>query len=164
MGLVTTLLTVGLGAASMLSTAKAANKQAAALAEESALKTKAKARETTAMAAAQKVNFMQSGIALTGESNSTPMSVMSSTYTAGLEDIGLIGKNYNTQIQNVYSQARSKLIKQLSSTVLGAAGAGSGSLLGATGSVGMNDSLASSGFTVGSLQNYGTYQSAGLVL
>jgi hypothetical protein len=147
----------------MFSGAKAANKQAAAIAEESALKTSAKAKETTAVAAAQKVGFLSSGIGLTGEDNSTPMSVMSSTYAAGKADIDLIGKNYATQIQNVYSQARSKLIKQLGSTVLGIAGAGSGSLFGAAGSAGVNSSLADSGFTLGSLGDYGSYQSAGLV-
>lgn len=109
---------LGLSAAGMASSNSSAKKQAEALKKEGELKATERARETNALAAAQKVSFLNSGISLTGEDD-TPMGVLTSTFRKGKEDIGQIKDNYDTQIENVYSQARTQLLSGLGSLSLG---------------------------------------------
>lgn len=109
---------IGLSAAGMASSNANAKKQAEALKKEGELKATESARETNALAAAQKVSFLNSGISLTGE-NDTPMGVLNSTYTKGKQDIGQIKENYDTEIENVYSQARTQLLSGLGGLTLG---------------------------------------------
>ncbi len=126
MGLETALLVAGVGltAGSMVSSYQSASAKAKALKSEAALKASERAKETTALAAAQKVSFLNSGISLTGEDNTTPMSVLSDTYTKGKEDISQIKENYNAQLKNVWSQARSSFLSSLGSMALNVAGSG----------------------------------------
>lgn len=130
--------------ASMVSSSSAANKQAKALNKEAGLKAVERARETTAMAANQRVSFLNSGIALMGGKD-TPSSVLADTYTKGKEDISQIKENYSTQINNVYSQARTKFLQGLGSLAL--MGAGSGLFSGSEKAVGggLTGSLGESG-------------------
>lgn len=104
---------IGLQVGSMVSGVSSANKQVKALKEEEELKTGERAKETNALAASQKVAFLNSGIAFTGEDNSTPMSLLSDTYNKGRQDISQISKNYKTRINNVYSQSRSDFLQGL---------------------------------------------------
>lgn len=149
MGLETLLLaglSVGLGTAGMVSSYQSAAKQSKALKTQAALEASERAKATTALASEQKVSFLNSGIALTGEDNTTPMSVISSTYVKGKEDISRIKENYNTKIDNVWSAERSSFLTSLGSMALGLATAGvlsglggatqGGSLLSQSGSVG----------------------------
>jgi len=113
---------LGLSAASMASSNVSAKKQAEALKKEGEIKASERAKEINALAATQKVSFLNSGISLTGEENTTPMAVLSSTYKTGKEDISQIKENYDLQIDNVYSQARTQLLKSLGGLAMGMGG------------------------------------------
>jgi hypothetical protein len=153
MGLETLLIagTIGLGTAGMVSSYQSAAKQSKALKAQAALEASERSKATTALAAEQKVSFLNSGIALTGEDNTTPTSVLSSTYIKGKEDIGRIKENYNTKIDNVWSAERSSFLTSLGTMALGLATAGvlsglggaaqGGSLLSQSGSVGAIEGL-----------------------
>jgi hypothetical protein len=146
----------------MVSSYQSASAKAKALKSEAALKASERAKETTALAAAQKVSFLNSGISLTGEDNTTPMSVLSDTYTKGKEDISQIKENYNAQLKNVWSQARSSFLSSLGGLALGVAG--SGLFSGASSVTEGAEAGLESSFNLGSLTDYSTYQKAGLVL
>ncbi len=151
MGLETALLVGGLalGGYGMASSYQNSQNQAKALKSEAALKASERAKEATALAAEQKVSFLNSGIALTGEENSTPTSVMSSTYAKGKEDINQIKENYNAKLESVYSSQRSNFLSGLGMMALGTAASGllSGISLGGstavTGGVGGSTGVAS---------------------
>lgn len=119
MGIETALLIgTGMAVGGMVETIDNANKQAKALKSEAALKMSERAKEGTALAASQKVSFLSSGIALDGDINSTPTSVMSDTYTKARKDVDTIGSNYTTQVKNVFSAARTQLLKQMASLAM----------------------------------------------
>lgn len=126
MGLETALLVGGLalGGYGMASSYQNSQNQAKALKAEAALKASERAKEATALAAEQKVSFLNSGIALTGEENSTPTSVLSSTYAKGKEDINQIKENYNAKLESVYSSQRSNFLSGLGMMALGTAASG----------------------------------------
>lgn len=118
-----TLLFAGLNAFKAVSSMKNASDQAKAITQNAAnqaranqmnaqaqsdaniaagnLATKERAKEIRYKAARQTASFLSSGLTLEG----TPMDVIGETYTTGLEDLDLMGKNYNTNSNNIVNMA-----------------------------------------------------------
>lgn len=87
-------------------------KQAKAEVEAADIQNKERAKRTKALAARQKVSFLQSGLALEG----TPMAAVQGVFDTGIEDINLASRNANTRASNIVSQGRSAAIGTLMST------------------------------------------------
>jgi len=110
----------GLSIAGGVAAQERSEKQAEAIALEGKIKANERAKQVRRLASQQKVSFLSSGIALTGEG--TPMSVLGETFQFGAEDIDLITQNYQTQVENVLSRGRSEFLTGLGQGITGFAG------------------------------------------
>jgi hypothetical protein len=94
-------------------------KQAEALKLENEIRTKEKARQVKKMAGQQRASFLSSGISLTGEG--TAQDVIGETYQFGQEDIDLMSRNTQTQMENVLSRGRTEFLGGLGKGAMGLA-------------------------------------------
>lgn len=100
---------VGFGAMKSATELKNARSEAKATIKAGELSAKNKAIQTSALAAQQKSSFLTSGLELEG----TPISVISSTYRTGKEDVQQILENANIKSSNIMGKARSGVLTNL---------------------------------------------------
>ncbi|MHA1883385.1 MAG: hypothetical protein ACTSUO_10120, partial [Candidatus Thorarchaeota archaeon] len=115
--------------ASMYSTHQSAKSQSKAIRQQAELQANERAKKTRKLASQQKASFLSSGIALMGEG--TSQSVFDDTYDTGIEDMNRIKQNAVSQQKNVWSKARSSMIKDLGMAAVSLATMGVGSALSA---------------------------------
>ncbi len=137
-----TVAFVALSAFKAVSAVSASKKAAKATIAEGNIVAANKAKEVARKGAAQRVSFLNSGLTLEG----TPMNVIESTFTTGLEDIGQIRANYDTRAKNQISAGRSEAIDALASGMSGTMSPGS---LGSFGDIGAGLNTMSQGYGFG---------------
>jgi hypothetical protein len=117
-------LNVGAGIFSASSSLSQGKKQSQALIEQGNLQAQQKAIQTKRAAATQKVSFLNSGLLLEG----TPINVIESTLSTGIEDINQINRNATSAAKNAVGGARNQAIASIASGLGSAAISGAGAM------------------------------------
>lgn len=125
MGLETALI-LGFAAFQADQQIRAGEAEARATVETAELENIERRKRTQALAARQKVSFLQSGLALEG----TPLTAISQTFQTGIEDIDLASRNAERTAKNIQRNARSQAIGTLVQAGIGASVVGSGAFSG----------------------------------
>lgn len=140
----------GLSLASAVGNYNASKSEARNVVKQGNIAMERRADEIKALAAKQRVSYLQAGLELEG----TPQSVISDTYNTGIEDVNAIRESTNQQSKNIITKARAKLIGDIASTAVNAYSMGS---MGSGGGfLGSGVSETGGGYASGSIN--GVYQ------
>lgn len=105
------LAIAGLQVANAISSYNQSKSQARNIKKQGEEAAKTRAQEIRALAAEQRVSYLNSGLELEG----TPTSVISDTYNTGLEDIKAINSSTRTQMKNTLKTGQASLLSGLAS-------------------------------------------------
>lgn len=106
----------GLSLASAVGNYNASKSEARNIVKQGNIAMDRRADEIKALAAKQRVSYLQAGLELEG----TPQAVISDTYNTGIEDVNAIRESTNQQSKNIITKARAKLVGDIASTAVSA--------------------------------------------
>lgn len=137
----------GLGVASAIGNYNQSKSQARQTIKKAEIDMQNRANEIRALAARQRVSYLQAGLELEG----TPNAVITDTYNTGIADVNAIRDSANQTAKNIRKQARAKLLGDLASTAVLAYSVGAGS--GASSFSASSGAVSSGGEWVGTTQD-----------
>lgn len=137
----------GLSLASAVGNYNASKSEARNVVKQGNIAMDRRADEIKALAAKQRVSYLQAGLELEG----TPQAVISDTYNTGIEDVNAIRESTNQQSKNIITKARAKLLGDIAKTAVSAWSMGAGS--GASSFSASSGAVSSGGEWVGTTQD-----------
>ena len=114
----------GLQVASAIGNYNASKSEARNVINQTNIAMEKRANEIRALAAKQRVSYLQAGLELEG----TPQAVISDTYNTGIEDVNAIRASGNQSAKNIITKARAKLIGDIAQAGVSAMSGGAGGI------------------------------------